>query len=53
MHTEYLIVNYSCDSKKIKNLGEGAPNIQRTILFNALIVKAINLSDQSGFMVTS
>lgn len=47
MYTEYLLVNDCCDSKIIEDLGEGSPNIQRAILFNTLIVKAINLSDQS------
>lgn len=47
MHAEYFIINDSSDGEKVENFSKGSPYIQRTVLFNALIIKAIDLSDQS------
>ena len=41
MHTEYLIVYNGCQCEVIKYLSAIAPNVDRTVLSQALIVEAI------------
>jgi len=50
---EYLIGNNSSQRKIIKELSEILPDIGITIFSVTLIVKAVDLSDLSAFVVSS
>lgn len=53
MHTEDFVIDDSCDGKIVENISKRAPNIQRPVFFDALIIETVDLSDQSRLMVTS
>ena len=53
MHTKYLIINNRRQRQKVKNLCTIAPNVDRAIFSEALIIESINLSDLSTFVVSS
>ena len=53
MHAKDFVINNCGDCQKVKDLSEGPPYIEGSILLDTLIIEAIDLSDQSGFMVAS
>ena len=53
MHTKNFVVYNRGDRHVIKYFRAIFPNVQRTIFPYALIVKTINLSDQTRLMVSS
>lgn len=53
MDTEYFVVDNSSECQTIENLGTASPYIQTPILSDTLVIKPINLSDDSRFVVSS
>ena len=53
MNTENFIIDNSSQGKVIKYISAIPPNIDRSIFPEAFIVKAINLSNLSRFVITS
>ena len=51
MDTEDFVVNYGREAQVIENLSAVAPNINRSILAQALVIKTIDLSDLARFVV--
>jgi len=45
VNTEDLVVNNSSNGEEIEYFSEGPPDIERSILFDALIIEAIDLSN--------
>jgi len=53
MHSKDLIVDQSRKTQVVKDFRAVSPYIDRTILFETFVVKAIDLSDLSTFVVAS
>lgn len=53
MDAEDLIVNDSRYGEEVEDLSKSSPDVERSILFDALVVKSVDLSDESGLMVAS
>lgn len=53
MMIQYPIINKGSDGKIVKNLGEILPDIGTSIFSLTFIIKAVNLSDCSTFMIPS
>ena len=53
MNTEDLIVDDCGDGEVVENLSEGSPDIERAVLFDALVIEAVDLGDQPGLVVAS
>ena len=51
--TEYFVVNYRSQSKVVEDSRAVAPHVHRSVLAQALVVKAIDLSDLPAFVVAS
>jgi hypothetical protein len=51
MNTQNPVLNNGRKREQIKNFGTILPNIKTAILPQALIIKAINLSNLSGLMI--
>ena len=53
MDAEDLIVNDSRYGEKVEDLSKSSPDVERSILFDALVVESVNLGDESGLVVAS
>lgn len=53
VETKYLVVDEGGEGKVIEEIGKVLPNICISIFAEALVIKAINLSDLTGFVVTT
>lgn len=53
MKTEDLVIDEGGKGEVIEEVGEGLPNICISILSEALIVEAVNLSNLTGFVITT
>lgn len=53
VHTENLVVDDCGDSEIVEDLGKSSPDIQRAVLFNALVIEAVNLGDESWLVISS
>ena len=51
MDAKDLVVNYCRDGEVVEYLGEGAPDVERAVLADALIVEAVDLRDEAGLVV--
>jgi hypothetical protein len=53
MHAEDAVINDCSQRHVVEYISTIAPNIQRSILPQTLIVEAVDLSDLSAFVVSS
>ena len=53
MNAEDLIVDDSCYGEEVEDLSKGSPDVERSILFDALVVESVDLGDESGLVVAS
>ena len=53
MNAEDLVVDDCGDGEVVEDLGEAAPDVEGTILADALIVEAVDLRDEAGLVVAS
>ena len=53
MHCEHLIVDDRTDWEVVEDVGEVLPDLWIAVLLLALCVEAIDLSDLSGFVVST
>jgi len=53
MYTEYPSIHHSAQAQVIENITTISPNIARPIFPLTLVVKAVNLGDLSGLVITS
>lgn len=53
MNAEDFIVNYGCEGEVIEDFGAVAPHVDRAILFEALVVEAVNLGDLARLVIST
>ena len=53
MHAEHLLINDRGKRKKVKNFCTVSPDINTTVLAQALIVEAVDLCDLARLMVAA
>lgn len=53
MHAEDLVIDHCSDGEVVEDFGEGTPDVERAVFADALIVEAVDLSDESGLVVAS
>ena len=53
MYTENFIIHHRSNGEEVKDFCKSSPYIQRAILFDTLIIKTIDLSNQSWLVITS
>lgn len=46
MNTEDLVVDNGSDGEVVEDLCKGTPDVERTVLTDALIVEAVDLCDE-------
>ena len=53
MNAKYSVVDYRSKGQKVKDFCAVAPNIYWSIFSEALVIKAVNLSDLPAFVISS
>lgn len=53
METEDLVVDQGCQRKVVKEVGKVLPDVRVSVFAQTLVVKAVDLGDLSGFVVST